>query len=659
MKRKLTLKSLLVAGLFGMGVTSAWAGDNATLTHTASSFCGGDGTAYTSTVDSEKEHVNNDKLDGATAWQGAAYAEFALNLPEGESITSATLKFRSYGESRRERNCDVKYANIGEALDYTELLAGNALVKLDATYISSVNIAKGAGAARDHEIDVKDAVKAIAEAGQAYIIFMFTGNPGGGDIAGKWASDVAPSLVIETANAATQTKYTVKFTDGTNELKDAVTYDGTIGDDASASETDIAAFFDADSQKWIYDAGNEPITLGADAVANVINLVFRKAKTYSYTVDSSLGTNLGTGSYFEGETVYVGYPRYEVVGTDLYQANATNKEYRATIELTEDNIQKTITYNKVYDTSVAFYSEAENIEGVTPTTTGNIPVRASNAMGATTSEDVVITTLPAGKYILHVGIFTSKSSLDVLSVNFGIGENTFEAQFGAVNLNEVASEEFEVGSSEDISFLASSSDGAQFDYIWIEQTDAPLAIPTIAEGYVTFSSGKALDFTTKTTKAYIAESISGNTVKMKRVYLVPANTGLVLQGTGNENIPILEEAAEDVSANLLKAADGSKVAASVEGTYHYVFAKQNDVFGFYNLTAETTVERGKAYLETTTELAEGGARIVFDDAETTGISSMHNAPCTMQNEIFNLNGQRVVKAQKGLYIQNGKKFMVK
>jgi hypothetical protein len=86
-----------------MGAMSAWAGNyNATLTHTASSFCSTDANSYTSTVDAAKEHVNNAAFNAT--WQGAAYAEFAISIPSGESITSATLTFLSYGEKRNERN---------------------------------------------------------------------------------------------------------------------------------------------------------------------------------------------------------------------------------------------------------------------------------------------------------------------------------------------------------------------------------------------------------------------------------------------------------------------------------------------------------------------------------------------------------------------------
>ena len=57
-----------------------------------------------------------------------------------------------------------------------------------------------------------------------------------------------------------------------------------------------------------------------------------------------------------------------------------------------------------------------------------------------------------------------------------------------------------------------------------------------------------------------------------------------------------------------------------------------------------------------------GARIMlhFDD-ETTGIgdASRLNDKCKMTNEMFDLQGRRVTDAQRGLYIMNGKKVVVK
>jgi len=47
----------------------------------------------------------------------------------------------------------------------------------------------------------------------------------------------------------------------------------------------------------------------------------------------------------------------------------------------------------------------------------------------------------------------------------------------------------------------------------------------------------------------------------------------------------------------------------------------------------------------------------FDD-ETTGIATVENASVLNEN-YYNLNGQRIVAPQKGLYIVNGKKVVIK
>lgn len=44
---------------------------------------------------------------------------------------------------------------------------------------------------------------------------------------------------------------------------------------------------------------------------------------------------------------------------------------------------------------------------------------------------------------------------------------------------------------------------------------------------------------------------------------------------------------------------------------------------------------------------------------TTGISIMHNSECIMHNSIYDLQGRRVVKPGKGLYIKNGRKEVVR
>ena len=192
--------------------------------------------------------------------------------------------------------------------------------------------------------------------------------------------------------------------------------------------------------------------------------------------------------------------------------------------------------------------------------------------------------------------------------------------------------------------------------------------PTIgATGYATYSSSHALDFGSATgVKAYIATEVEGSGIVMTKVTgSVPAGTGLVLQkdGDGAISIPVVPSATAPAS-NLLKASVYKSVVAATSGsTYHYVFAKQNGVVGFFNLASATDMPAGKAYLETTTALSSPRLEMLFDDDNTdvvTGIQSVDNAQSTMESaEVYNLNGQRVSQPTKGLYIVNGKKVMVK
>ena len=115
----------------------------------------------------------------------------------------------------------------------------------------------------------------------------------------------------------------------------------------------------------------------------------------------------------------------------------------------------------------------------------------------------------------------------------------------------------------------------------------------------------------------------------------------------------------------MKPVTGAAVAASTAGTYHYIFAKQNGYVGFFNLASAETVDVGKAYLETTTDIKPTtlGARvaIVFGDDETTGIQELKDSRLEVlkAGDCYNLKGQRVSQPTKGLYIVNGKKVIMK
>lgn len=111
-------------------------------------------------------------------------------------------------------------------------------------------------------------------------------------------------------------------------------------------------------------------------------------------------------------------------------------------------------------------------------------------------------------------------------------------------------------------------------------------------------------------------------------------------------------------------ANGGSVAASTDVTYHYIFAKDKSdgTIAFFKLTtSDYTLAAHRAYLETETDIKPvTEARVVlrFED-NPTAIGEVKSAaqPVKADNVYYNINGQRVEKPTKGIYILNGKKVL--
>ena len=119
------------------------------------------------------------------------------------------------------------------------------------------------------------------------------------------------------------------------------------------------------------------------------------------------------------------------------------------------------------------------------------------------------------------------------------------------------------------------------------------------------------------------------------------------------------DAAEAITkANLLVGTGAVRTLSPVNGAF--VLGQSNGKAGFYNYTAPA-MGAFKAYLPKTT--ADGDQvrvkSIQFPGGETTAINDIESIAEDKNAPIYNLNGQRVTNPTKGVYIQNGKKFIVK
>ena len=175
-----------------------------------------------------------------------------------------------------------------------------------------------------------------------------------------------------------------------------------------------------------------------------------------------------------------------------------------------------------------------------------------------------------------------------------------------------------------------------------------------AAGYATFCSLRAVDFSSATgLTAYIAKKDDSNNVTFSIVTKVPANTGVLLKGEAGEYT-----ISSTYSNELDDVADNAFVGVTVDtkvAAGSFVLMNGTSGVGFYKTAKEFTVGANTAYIAA---LSTSRSFIGFNFDEATGIESV--ATVNMNNgEVYNLNGQRVSAAKKGLYIMNGKKVVLK
>jgi len=173
-----------------------------------------------------------------------------------------------------------------------------------------------------------------------------------------------------------------------------------------------------------------------------------------------------------------------------------------------------------------------------------------------------------------------------------------------------------------------------------------------ASGYRTIVSAKDATLPTGLA-AYVVTANEGGKATLSEVDNIKANKPYVLKGAaGTYTLTIADEATAP-TANLLQVSDGSQAAGV------YVLANHSGTVGFYKWNGGT-LGVGRVYLPTTVGAPDYEFISIEGDGISTGIDAVDRGQLTMDNgEVYNLNGQRVAQPTKGLYIVNGKKYVIK
>ena len=199
-----------------------------------------------------------------------------------------------------------------------------------------------------------------------------------------------------------------------------------------------------------------------------------------------------------------------------------------------------------------------------------------------------------------------------------------------------------------------------FDYATKAVSEVMAVYKGISDaGYATYCSPYDLNFVGTGVQAYIAKVEEGNVVNFYEVYNAQAGTGLLLKAAeGSYKLKMESITGEDATDATGNALEGVLTNTEVPAGSFVLMAgtPNNQGTGFYKTKNVFTVGANTAYIKALPN--EARTFIGFGDNTTTAIEGVATVK-ENNGEIYNLQGQRVVKAQKGLYIVNGKKVLVK
>ncbi len=198
--------------------------------------------------------------------------------------------------------------------------------------------------------------------------------------------------------------------------------------------------------------------------------------------------------------------------------------------------------------------------------------------------------------------------------------------------------------------------------IWINCEESK-EVSIGSTGYATFSG--AIDYAVPTgCEAFVASSFADDVITISKIEngIIPANTGVLLKGAEGTYTLTAQAAAATVGTNLFKANVTASELSETDGDYtNFILVSDGEGGVKFAKVSGGTLGAYKSYLQLPTASQAGARRlsIVFYEGETTGISAALMNNERMNNEVYNLAGQRVAQPTKGLYIVNGKKYIVK
>ena len=181
----------------------------------------------------------------------------------------------------------------------------------------------------------------------------------------------------------------------------------------------------------------------------------------------------------------------------------------------------------------------------------------------------------------------------------------------------------------------------------------------VATADITWVATADIDFeATERVTAYQITEATPQGITAEEVKKAPKGAALLLKGSGTVQLKRTSGVASLNGNKMLACTDASVtgITGSATSTNIYVLGNGGNGLGFYML--KNTLQAGKGYLKISGGAAAKPTYIGFEETEATNIS---NAAVSSEEDgvYYNLQGVRIMNPQKGIYIKNGKKIVIK
>lgn len=170
---------------------------------------------------------------------------------------------------------------------------------------------------------------------------------------------------------------------------------------------------------------------------------------------------------------------------------------------------------------------------------------------------------------------------------------------------------------------------------------------TLTKQYNTYVPAKALDFSSvEGLTAYYVTAVTATEATITETTTVAAGEGIILKGTAGTEYEVPVATTEVAKSTTNKLATGTVA----EGDYILFDGK------FVPCTGGTLPD-GKAYLPKAAISTSSAKALILGFGDATGINEAKAAKA--DGAIYSISGVRVAQPQKGVYIMNGRKVIVK